>query len=215
VSCLHRNGVSIVFAQMGQERNLAVPKAQTVVRPPLTDDARVWSQASSLEICGWQSGTGTGFSPSVFVFPCHYHSTSEPYTLMYQPTLYNLWQFTASLGRTLKKKEESARRNRHQMCQWSSFVDFFVSLLHFMFFSFLDSFFLSLFSFLYFLCLFSLLFLSFLPTSILIFVFWFFVSVFVSLNLQFCFVLTYLSFFIPFSFFPVIKPSGNFMHHQV
>jgi hypothetical protein len=48
---------------------------QAVSRRPLTAEARVRSRVSPCEICGGQSGTGTGFSPSTSVFPCHFHFT--------------------------------------------------------------------------------------------------------------------------------------------
>jgi hypothetical protein len=38
--------------------------AQAVSRRPLTTEARVRSRVGPCEICGGQSGTGTGFSPS-------------------------------------------------------------------------------------------------------------------------------------------------------
>jgi hypothetical protein len=49
--------------------------AQVVSRRPLTAEARVRARVNPCEICGGQSGTGTGFSPSSSVFPCQYHST--------------------------------------------------------------------------------------------------------------------------------------------
>jgi hypothetical protein len=52
--------------------------AQAVSRRPLTAEARVLSRASPCGICGGQSGTMTGFSPSTSVFPCHFHSTGAP-----------------------------------------------------------------------------------------------------------------------------------------
>jgi hypothetical protein len=52
--------------------------AQAVSRRPLTAEARVRSPVSPCEICGGQSGTGTGFFPSSSVFPCQFHSNGGP-----------------------------------------------------------------------------------------------------------------------------------------
>jgi len=53
--------------------------AQAVSRQPLTMEGRVCDRISTCGICGGQSGTGIGFSPSSLVFPCQYHSTVTPY----------------------------------------------------------------------------------------------------------------------------------------
>jgi hypothetical protein len=52
--------------------------AQAVSRRPLTAEARVPSWVSPCEICGGQSGIGTGFSPSNSVFPCQFNFTGAP-----------------------------------------------------------------------------------------------------------------------------------------
>jgi hypothetical protein len=49
--------------------------AQAVSRRPLTAEARVRSRVSPCGVCGEQSGTRTGFSPKLSVFPCQFHST--------------------------------------------------------------------------------------------------------------------------------------------
>jgi hypothetical protein len=52
--------------------------AQAVSRRPLTAEARVRSRVSPCVICGGQSGTGKGFSPTASVFPCQLHCTVAP-----------------------------------------------------------------------------------------------------------------------------------------
>jgi hypothetical protein len=52
--------------------------APAVSRRPLTAKVRVGPRVSLCEICGGQSGTGTGFSPSTLVFSCQFHFTGAP-----------------------------------------------------------------------------------------------------------------------------------------
>jgi hypothetical protein len=49
---------------------------QTVSRRPFTAGARFRSRAGACEICSGQNETGAGFSPIVYLFSRHYHSTN-------------------------------------------------------------------------------------------------------------------------------------------
>jgi hypothetical protein len=53
--------------------------ALAVSRQLLSLKARARSPISLGEICGGQSGTGTGFPQSTSVLPCQYHSICSTY----------------------------------------------------------------------------------------------------------------------------------------
>jgi hypothetical protein len=59
-----------------KNRHLGRAMAQALSHRPLTAEARVRSRVSPCGICGGQSGTGTGFSPSTSGFPCQFHRCS-------------------------------------------------------------------------------------------------------------------------------------------
>jgi hypothetical protein len=66
--------LSVIQSSIVKSLFLGRAMAQAVSRRPLTEESRV----GPCGICGGQSGTGTGFSPSTSVFPCQFHSTGAP-----------------------------------------------------------------------------------------------------------------------------------------
>ena len=54
--------------------------AQAISRHAFTVEAPVLSKDSPCEICGGQTGIGTGVSPSNSVFLCQHHSTNDRYS---------------------------------------------------------------------------------------------------------------------------------------
>jgi hypothetical protein len=65
-----------MLLQLNKECGRAM--AQAVSRRPLTAEARVRSRVSPCGLCGGQSGTGTGFSPSTSVLAYQFNSTGTP-----------------------------------------------------------------------------------------------------------------------------------------
>ena len=99
------------------------PEARSVSALPLTSNRRFWSNASACGICVGQSGTGTGFSPSIWSFilslsshrlyvlfiylflrvsgvsTCHCHPTVYTYYLfIYLFISPSIWSFNLSLS---------------------------------------------------------------------------------------------------------------------
>jgi hypothetical protein len=56
--------------------------SQAVSHQPLTAEARVRGRVNPCGICGGQSETGTGLSPSPLALPCQYHATVAVHTHM-------------------------------------------------------------------------------------------------------------------------------------
>jgi len=60
-----------------------VPRLRQLGAEPPAGEVQFKSQFNPREICGRQSDTETSFAPSTWVFCCHYHSTSPPYSFTY------------------------------------------------------------------------------------------------------------------------------------
>jgi hypothetical protein len=65
---------SINYRSTGVRKSKGVAMAQVVSRRPLTAEAQVRARFNPRGICGGQSVTGTGYSPSSSVFLCQYIS---------------------------------------------------------------------------------------------------------------------------------------------
>jgi hypothetical protein len=72
-TCVYFNETTLRY--IPESFHLGRAMAQVVSRRPLTAEALVRARVNPCGICGGQSGTGSGFSPSSSVFPCQYHST--------------------------------------------------------------------------------------------------------------------------------------------
>jgi len=60
--------------------------AQALTHQPVPTKGWAWSQTSPCRICGRQTGTRAGFSPSISVLPWQYHSNNNSY-LFIHPSL--------------------------------------------------------------------------------------------------------------------------------
>jgi hypothetical protein len=84
----------------------AVPWLRSLSRRPLTAKAKVGTRINPCGICGGQSGTGTGFSPSSSVFSSVFHSTAALQTHI-------IWRRHLRLG---ARPITSSGKKKYQSC---------------------------------------------------------------------------------------------------
>jgi hypothetical protein len=73
-NCEYVHGLEILYDYLWRSLSIRA-MAQVVSRRLLTSESRVWALVNPCGICGGQSGTVTGFSPSCSLLTCQYHST--------------------------------------------------------------------------------------------------------------------------------------------
>jgi hypothetical protein len=101
--CLLRGRSCIFKCNLGEfNTSLDRATAQSFSRRSFTREAQIRSQVHPRELCGGQSGTGTGVPLSASVFACLYHSTSAPHASL--PTSRFSGKFTKKQCFFVKKK---------------------------------------------------------------------------------------------------------------
>ena len=76
--------------------------------------AEVWVQyqGNLCEIYGGRSGSRIGFPPSTWIFSCHYHSNSAPYSIIYHRRYLILARNSVIKQRTLKQLKSQITKQK-------------------------------------------------------------------------------------------------------